>query len=30
MGHDVKQKSDIGDIQSIMLKDGVMYGGLSR
>ena len=27
MGHDVKQKSAMGAIQSIMIKDGVMYGG---
>ncbi len=27
MGHDVKQKSAMGAIQSIMLKDGMMYGG---
>jgi gamma-glutamyltranspeptidase/glutathione hydrolase len=27
MGHDVKQKSAMGAIQSIMIKDGAMYGG---
>jgi len=27
MGHDVTQKSAMGAIQSIMIKDGVMYGG---
>ncbi len=27
MGHDVKRKSAMGAIQSIMIKDGVMYGG---
>lgn len=27
MGHDVKQKSAMGAIQSIMIKDGMMYGG---
>jgi len=27
MGHSVKQKSSMGAIQSIMVKDGVMYGG---
>ncbi len=27
IGHDVKQKSAMGAIQSIMIKDGAMYGG---
>ena len=27
MGHEVKRKSAMGAIQSIMIKDGVMYGG---
>ncbi len=27
MGHTVKQKSSMGAIQSIMIKDGIMYGG---
>lgn len=27
MGHEVEQKSAMGAIQSIMVKDGVMYGG---
>ncbi|MFT5698429.1 MAG: gamma-glutamyltranspeptidase/glutathione hydrolase [Desulforhopalus sp.] len=27
MGHTVKQKSSMGAIQSIMIKDGMMYGG---
>jgi gamma-glutamyltranspeptidase/glutathione hydrolase len=27
MGHTVKQKSAMGAIQSIMIKDGMMYGG---
>ena len=27
MGHQVKQQSAMGAIQSIMIKDGVMYGG---
>ena len=27
MGHTVKKKSSMGAIQSIMVKDGVMYGG---
>lgn len=26
-GHEVKQKSSMGAIQSIMIKDGMMYGG---
>ena len=27
MGHEVKQKSAMGAIQSILIRDGVMYGG---
>ena len=26
-GHKVEQKSSMGAIQSIMVKDGIMYGG---